>query len=254
MTQFDDVPPWPEQKPAPRDQRHDNQPPLEERLTMEFEEDLARDGISARVAQLLESAGKVPDAIEDAATAGKVGDLLKMTREVERRIEEAREKHNRPLLNAQRALRGKAEGVFAALNMKATEVRQRLNHYVAEEDRKRREEEQRRAAEARRIQEEQERQAREAEEAGRPAPEPAVEVRPVPVAKPVARGDLGAKVGGRTVWKHEVEVSIAKLPKEILESEDVKQAVDKVISAMIRAKVRTIKGVRIWSEQEASVR
>jgi hypothetical protein len=125
---------------------------------------------------------------------------------------------------------------------------------MAEEDRKRREEERRREAEARRIREDQERQAREAEEAGRPAPEPAVEVTPVRVEAPVARGDLGAKVGTVTVWKHEIEVPIAKLPKAILENATVREAVDKVIRASVRGGTREIKGVRIYSEQQAAVR
>lgn len=250
---FEEVPPWPD-KPQPRDQRLDNQPPLEDRILLDFEDDLHAAGVTARVNQLLESAEKAPDKIEDAATAGKVGDLVKMARAVEQRIEEAREKHNRPLINARSALKAKADGVFAGLGQKVVELRQRLNAYVAEEDRKRREEERRREAEARRIFEEQAARAKEAEEAGRPAPEPAVEVTTRPVAAPIVRGDLGAKVGGRTVWKHEIEVPIAKLPKTILESAGVREAVDKAIAAQIRVGTREIKGVRIWSEQEAAVR
>jgi hypothetical protein len=252
-SKFDNVPDWPE-RPAPRDQRHDNQPPLEERVLLEFEEDLEAAGITARVRQLVESAEKVPLTIDDATTAGKVGDLLKMTRAVEQRIEEAREKHNRPLINARSALKAKADGVFAELATLAGNIRNRLNSFMAEEDRKRREEERRREDEARRIREDQEARAREAEEAGRPAPEPAVEVRPTPVAAPVVRGDLGAKVGSRTVWRHEIEVPIAKLPKAILESAPVREAVDKVIAATIRAGTKEIRGVKIWPEQQAAVR
>jgi hypothetical protein len=81
-----------------------------------------------------------------------------------------------------------------------------------------------------------------------------VTVEPVKVAAPVARGDLGSRVGTRTVWRHEIEVPIAKLPKQILEAAPVREAVDKAIAAAIRAGNREIKGVRIWSEQEASVR
>jgi hypothetical protein len=76
----------------------------------------------------------------------------------------------------------------------------------------------------------------------------------VKVAEPVARGDLGSRVGTRTVWKHEIEVPIAKLPKAILENEKVRAAVDQVIGAMVRTGTREIKGVRIWSEQVADVR
>jgi hypothetical protein len=81
-----------------------------------------------------------------------------------------------------------------------------------------------------------------------------VHVEPVKVAEPVARGDLGSRVGTRTVWKHEIEVPIAKLPKAILENEKVRAAVDQVIGAMIRGGTREIKGVRVYSEQVADVR
>jgi hypothetical protein len=251
-TVFDNVPEWPETQA--RDPRYDNAPPLEERVMLEFVEELERDGITARVQELIESAGRVPEKIENDTIAGKVGDLCKLARDVEKRINDAREKHNRPLLNAQRSLKGKADGVFAPLANAIANVRARLNSYMAEQARKADEERRRAEEEARRIRQEQERQAREAEEAGRPAPEPLVTVEPVKVAEPVARGDLGARVGTRTVWKHEIEVPVAKLPKAILESAPVREAVDKVIAAQVRGGTREIKGVRIWSEQEAAVR
>lgn len=251
-TVFSDVQPWPETKT--RDTRFDNQPPLEDRIMLDFEEELERDGITARVQELLDSAGRVPAAIDDDRVAGKVGDLLKLTRDVEKRINDAREKHNRPLLNAQRSLKGKADGIFAPLLNATTIVRQRLNAYMSEQARKAEEARRAAEAEARRIREEQEARAATEVEAGRPAPEPIVEVAPVKVAEPVARGDLGARVGTRTVWRHEIEVPIAKLPKAILEAAPVREALDKVIAATIRAGTKEIKGVRIWSEQEAAVR
>lgn len=253
-TIFSDVPSWPAAKAEQsRDPRYDNQPPLEERIMLEFVEDLEREGVTARIQELIESAGRVPE-ITSEAIAGKVGDLCKLARDVEKRVSDAREKHNRPLLNSQRALKGRADGLLHPLLVSISEVRTRLNSFMAEQariaDEKRREAE----AEARRIREEQDRRAREAEEAGRPAPEPIVIVEPVRVAEPVARGDLGSRVGTRTVWKHEVTVPIAKLPKNILENEKVKAAIDQVIGAMVRSGTREIKGVRIYSEQVADVR
>lgn len=251
-TVFDNVPDWPEQKA--RDPRYDNEPPIEDRVMLEFVEELERDGITARVQELLDSAARVPEKIEDDTVAGKVGDLCKLARDVEKRINDAREKHNRPLLNAQRSLKGRADGVFAPLGNAIATVRQRLNSYMAEQSRKADEERRRRDEEARRIRDEQDRQARESAEKGQPAPEPTIEVQPVRVAEPVARGDLGARVGTRTVWRHEIEVPLARLPKGILENEKVRAAADQVISAMVRGGTREIKGVKIWSEQEAAVR
>lgn len=227
-----------------RDPRHDNNPPLEERVMLEFEEDLERQGIKARVAELLESAARVP-AITDDTIAGKVGDLCKLARDVEKRIADAREKHNRPLLNAQRALKGKADNIFGPLGEAINSVRQRLNVYVSDQARKRAEE-QRKAEEEARL-------AREA--AAEISPELAEQIEaPKVEARPIARGDLGASVGTRTVWRHAIEVPIKQLPKAVLESEPVREAIDKVIAAMIRAGNREIKGVKIWSEQEAAVR
>lgn len=252
---FQDVPDWPTAKEGEpiRDQRYDNQPPLEERVMLEFVEDLEREGVTARIQELCESAGRVPEINSD-AIAGRVGDLCKLARDVEKRVNDAREKHNRPLLNAQRSLKGKADGLLHPLLVAISDVRTRLNGFMAEQARIADEKRRKAEEEARRIREEQERQAREAAEKGKPAPEPIVHVEPVKVAEPVARGDLGSRVGTRTVWKHEIEVPLAKLPKAILESAPVREALDKVIGQTIRAGTREIKGVRIWSEQVADVR
>lgn len=241
-TVFENVPDWPEGKA--RDPRYDNQPPLEERVMLEFEEELERDGVKARVQELLESASRVPE-IADDTIAGKVGDLCKLARDVEKRISDAREKHNRPLLNAQRALKGRADRIYAPLADAIAQIRSRLNAYVADQARKR--------AEEQRKAEEEARKAREA--AAEISPELAEQIEtPKAEVRPIARGDLGASVGTRTVWHHEIEVPIAKLPKAVLENEKVRAAVDQVIGAMIRGGTKEIKGVRIWSEQEAAVR
>lgn len=243
-TVFNDVPDWPTAKASP-DQRYHNEPPLEERVMLEFEEELEREGVKTRIQELLESAARVPE-ITDDAIAGKVGDLCKLARDVQKRVDDAREKHNRPLLNAQRALKSKADRMFQPLGDAIQQIRSRLNAYVAEQSRLR--------AEQQRKAEEEARKAREA--AAQISPELAEQIEaPKPAAPaPIARGDLGASVGTRTVWRHEIEVPIAKLPKSILENEKVRAAVDQVIGQMVRTGTREIKGVRIWSEQEAAVR
>jgi hypothetical protein len=246
---FADVPDWP--SPSDRtfgQQRGSNQPPLEERLMMEFEEDLAKDGITARVAELLASAQRCPATIEDDATAGKVGDLCRLARDVEKRISDARERHNRPLLNAQRALKSKADGVFAELSRSIADVRARLNAYVQKKERE--------AAEERRRQEEEARKAREAMEAAGVDQEvvETVSVPAPPPRAPIARGDLGSRVGSTTVWCHEIE-SVRQLPDRLLKHAKVIEVLDKIIAAEIRAasgKIE-IKGVRIWSDQQARV-
>ena len=249
MPEFAGVPDWPEPNVRALD-RHDNQPPLEERILLDFQEDLDRPqsdtgkSISQRVAELLESAQKAP-AIDSDTVAGKVGDLCKMASDVSKRIEAEREKHNRPLLNAQRSLKAKADGIYAPLAAEIARLRTGLNAFMAEQARKADEERRAREAEARRQQ-----------EAARAAAQPDEPLPPIVAEKvdaPVARGDLGSRVGTRTVWKHEIE-SVRQVPDRLLKHPKVVEALSSVIGAEIRSGIREIKGVRIWSEREASVR
>lgn len=248
-TVFQDVPAWPGETIADgRDPRHDNQPPLQERILLDFDDHLAKLGIKARIETLLASAGKCPEKISDGVTAGKAGDLVKLAREVEKAIEAARETHNRPLLDAQRALKAKADGTFAPLAESINTVRSRLNAYMQEEARK--------AEEQRRLAAEEARRQQEAARAAAEPDEPLPPIVPEHVEKPVARGELGAKVGTVTVWHHEIE-SVRQLPDRLLKHPKVIDALNTVIAAEIRGmgeRKSDIKGVRIWSTQEARVR
>lgn len=253
MPEFEGVPEWPEQKlSSGRDARLDNEPPLEERILLQFQEDLdvAEEGqklsISERIAELMASCARVP-AIDNDKIAGSVGDLIQMASNVSKRIDIAREKHNRPLLNAQRALKGKADGVFADLATEIERVRGKLNAYM--QDKRRKEDEERRAAE------EAARKAAEAARAATPADEPApiVDIAPAPVEKAIARGSLGAKVSTQKKWHHEI-LSVRQLPDRILKHPKVVEAMSSVINAEIRSGTREIKGTRIWDTDEAVVR
>lgn len=253
---FDDVKPFPgeqsgQQLESGRDARLDNQPPLEERLVMDFVEELDKDGLTKRVQDITESAGRVP-AIDSQEIAGKVGDLINQARAVKKAVEDAREGHNRPLLNAQRALMGRAKSILGPLDEAINGVKRRLDAYVMEEDRKRREAQRIADEAAERARRAADEAAREAEEAGQPAPPPPVVEAPQ-IEKPVARGDQGARVGTKTVWRHRI-VSVRQLPDRILKNERVVEAIDKVLSAEIRAGTREIKGCEIWSDQVADVR
>lgn len=251
-TAFDELPAWPGQEAGP--DRHHNQPPLEERVAMDFEDQLRADGLTSRIAELVESAGRVP-AIDSQGIAGKVGDLIKQAGAAKKRVEEIRETHNRPLLNAQRTLKGRMDGLLAPLDQAIREVRSRLDAFIAEESRKRMEAQRLADEQARAAREAAEKAAREAAEAGQPVPPPPPPViTPAEIEKPIVRSDMGATVGTRTVWKHAIEVPIAKLPKAILENAKVVEAVNTVIAAMVRGGTHEIKGVKIWSETASSVR
>lgn len=225
-----------------RDPRYDNQPPLEQRIMLEFEEDLDREGVKSRIAELLANAAKAPPC-DSEAIAGKIGDFCRQASEIEKHVNAAREKHNRPLLNAQRALKGKADELVGPLLSAVARLRTDLNAFMAAEARKAREEQARRDREAM--------EARAA--AAEVAPQLAEQIQAAPVEKPIARGELGAKVGTRKVWHHEIE-SVRQLPDRLLKNPRVIEALDKVIAAEIRAGTKEIKGCRIWSEDEAVVR
>lgn len=251
-TVFDNVPDWPAQSAPPPD-RHHNRPPLEEQVTMDFEDQLREEGLLGRIEELTESAGRAPPC-DSQPVAAKIGDLLSLARTARKRVEELREQHNRPLLTAQRALKGRADGILSPMDQAMAALKRSLDAFMAEEARKAAEARRKAEEEARRLQEEAARAAAEAAERNEPAPPPPPVIEPARIAEPVVRGDLGARVGTRTVWKHEREVPITKLPKAILENEKVVAAVDQVIAAMIRGGTREIKGVRIYSEQVADVR
>lgn len=222
--------------------RYDNQPPLEDRVMLEFQEDIEREGIKARIEELVESCAKAPKC-DSQEIAGKIGDFLRQASEVEKRLNAAREKHNRPLLNAQRSLKGKADEIMAPLLRAAGDLRNGLNFFMAGEARRAREEEARR-----------QREAAEARAAAQTiSPEMAEQIHAPKIEKPVARGELGAKVGTRKVYKHKI-LSVRQLPDRILKNPRVIEALDKVIAAEIRAGTHELKGCEIWAEDEAVVR
>lgn len=243
--------------PAPlRDPRYDNDPPLHERILMDFAEDLDSAGVTARIAELVDGAARCPVKIDNEEQAGKVGDFCRLASAVTRKVDEIREKYNRPLIDARTNLKAKADGALAPLVTAMTELRGRLNTYVQEQEARRRAEQRAADEAARRLREEQERITREVEQetgvAVAPAPAPTF----APPPKAIVRGDLGSAVSARTVWKHERLVPIAKLPKSILENAQVVEAVDKVIAAMVRNGARnpSIKGVNIFETTAAQIR
>lgn len=247
-TAFTDVKPFPAN---PRAGMGDNRPPLDETVVADFLEGLrAERDLPARIAELTER-GNAAGECQDEETAGRYGDYIKMAREAAKAVDAERERHNRPILTAQRALVAKARSLTDPLECASGHVRKKLDAFMWEQRRK--------ADEARRVAEETARKAREAAEreaidAGQdPTSAPIVDVRPAEIAEPVARGDLGSRVGSTTAWLHEIE-SVRQLPDRILKHEKVVEALNKLIAAEVRGGAREIKGCRIWSEQRTAVR
>lgn len=266
-TPFPELKPFPGQAEAPVATIGHNKPPLDESVIADFEEGLRSiDGLVPRIEALI-ARGNVAEPCETEEMAGRYGDYLKMVRTIAGTggiIETEREKHNRPLLNAQRALKARADGLINKLNTAAGKVRRHLDAYMDEQRRKadqaRREAEEQAQAAREAAEAERQRQAEAREAAGEPAfeevgePIPTVEIAPAVVDEPVVRGDYGARVGSTTVWKHEI-ISVRQVPDRYLKHPKVVEALDKVIAAAIRTeKVREIKGVRIWDDQQTVVR
>jgi hypothetical protein len=249
-----------------------NMPPLDVLIVDLFDEALdAKDGLRARIAQILER-GADPKPCDSDDLAGRYGDFIKMVANVEAIVDGARTTIKAPYLEATRALDGKARGITDAVAAAKKNVKARLDAYVREQAEKV-------AAERRRIEAEQARLRAEAEfkaeqdrcrlqalENGRAAaeqraaavveaPEPIVYAAPAPIAPevPVFRGDLGSRVGVKTVWRHKI-ASVRKLPDALLKHPTVFEALDKVVAAQVRGGLRTITGVTIWDEQTSSVR
>lgn len=238
-----------------RDPRYDNQPPLGERIAMEFEEDLQKDGLIERVATLEAAAGRAPK-VDGPENAGKVGDFIKQAKALENALEAVREKHNRPLIDARTALKTRTDGLFSPIAQAVQTMRDDLNRWTREENA--RVERERREAEetAARLRREAEIAAAEKEaQTGISADHFIPEIAPRRVEAPVARGDYGARVGSVTRYEHTID-SVRQLPDRLLNHPKVLEALNKIIAAEIRSASGkcTIKGVTITPVTAAAVR
>lgn len=268
-----------------------NRPPIDEQVVIDLAEALAAEGLTARISDLIASAGRAPN-ITSPEIAGRYADLIKQMVAATKAVEAEREKLNRPLLNAQRALKGRADAVVAPLKDAETSARAKVAQYDREQAEIERRQREAAEAERRRLQaiaDEQARQerlrlqaiadeearqerlrlqaiedARAAAEA-REAAQVVVEAEIVEVAAPLVeisvpepersaiQGDMGAKVARVTTWKHEI-ISVRQLPDSILKHAKVIEALDKVIAAQVRGGTREMKGVRIFSETSTAIR
>lgn len=250
----------PAQAPGPvesgeRDARFDNQPPLGDRIMLEFEEDLRAEGLIERAAELAAAAGRAP-ACNDKTAAGKIGDFVKQCSVFEKSLEAVREKHNRPLIEARSSLKARSDAIYSPLAAAVERLREELNFFMRKEAERVRREQLAAEEEARRLRREAEERAKEKEEAtGIPAETFVPDIQPRHIEEPVARGDYGSRVGTRVVYKHEIE-SVRQLPDRLLKHPRVVETLDKLIAAEIKAASGKceIKGVRIWQEQAAVVR
>lgn len=243
---FNDVAPWPEQpKPAEAAMGH-NKPPVEDDVRAQFKEQLLdeRPDFMNRVEQIELAAQRVK--VKDDDTLGRAGDLVKMIRAAQRHVDDTHKAVKAPYLAAGRVCDAEKNTLIARLDEAKAITEQPMNAYVNEQARKRRE-----AEEARRkAEEERARLEAEAAAANAPAPEPTPAYEPEPVNDEPVRSDGGTTISTRTQWHAKIEdYTVAFIAVE--DDEKVRAAVQKAIESRVRAGVRKIEGVRIWSTEKA---
>lgn len=126
--QFPDVKPWPGEAPPPAGH---NQPPLEDKVTLEFEEALRLKGLDVRVREITEAADRAP-VVDNEEAAGQVGDLIAQAGEAAKAVEAEREVLNRPLLTAQRTMKAKADAIVAPMRVAIIPLKDALDAFMAD--------------------------------------------------------------------------------------------------------------------------
>ena len=118
--------------------RNHNNPPLDETIVLDFDLALREYDFDllARIEEL-ETKAREAGRCEDAETAGRYGDAVKSAVAAIKAIEAERELLNRPLLNAQRALMGRAKVYSERLSAAEKRIRILLDDFTAREKEKR---------------------------------------------------------------------------------------------------------------------
>ena len=124
---FPDAKQWPD---APAPMGH-NQPPLDMAVVHDFDEAISVKGLHHRIAEIAEAAKRAPD-ITDGESAGAVGDLVAEAKAATEAVKAEREVLNRPLLDAQRSLKSRADALLMPMDLPIGELRHKLDAYMAE--------------------------------------------------------------------------------------------------------------------------
>lgn len=281
--------PQPEDKPAvelnPRAVIGANEPPLEERIQMEFREalvsgkadfNLRMESAIAAVdrAVKLDGDGKVILVTEDEETLGKAGDLDNVLRACEGHISATHKTVKQPYLDGSRACDAEKNRLIDPITQARYRLKNAMNAYMAKREAERRaaqaraEAEQRAAQEAARRAEDEARQAEiaaaraaaqatseeEREAAAQAARDAAAKAEEVIAAAPLAatvtrsepvRSDAGATVSGRKVWQSEV-LDYDRAFQAVRTNPKVREAIDKAVAQLVKAGMTEIDGVRTW--------
>ena len=226
-----------------------------------------------RAAELVASTERMPEAVEDEATAGKVADLIKLLNACSKAGEDRRKTAKEPHLAAGRAV----DAFFK------TRIAEPLEKAIARAKKPLVDYERRKAAEERRRREAEEAAARERERLAREAAEKAAAAaeddagldaalqaeerarteaaaaREAQQAADVSnaelsrtRGEYGAVASLRTVWRGEI-ADRDKLDLETLRPHIATDALQKAVNAYVRAGGRTLRGASIFEDTQLGV-
>src|SRR4051812_27080295 len=110
MPEFDSLTPWPDEAPGP----HHNEPPLADRLAVEFDAAMRLNDLDGRARDIAASAARAED-IRTPEACGKVGDLFAMARALREKVGSEREALAAPLVQAGRALKARADTLLAPM-------------------------------------------------------------------------------------------------------------------------------------------
>lgn len=278
----------------PRAQIGGNEPPLEERIGMEFREALLseRPDFIARMdsaisavdrAIVLNDEGRPQLVTEDEETLGRAGDLEKILRACDGHVSETHKAVKQPYLDGGRAVDAEKNRLTGTITTARAKLRDGMNTFMAKREAERRAEAARIAAEQRAAQEKADRAAREAREAEEAAQraardatneeereaarlksveaqeraEEAIAAAPLAAAAPARAEPIRSDAGSTVSGKtlwNSEVEDFAKAFKAVKSNPKVQEAVAAAIAGLVRAGTREIPGVRIWSTVQAVAR
>ena len=125
MPEFENVKPWPDEGPDP----HHNEPPLPDRIVVEFDTAARLNGLDARAQDITLSAERA-GAIETPEAAGKAGDLISQARALREKVGTERDELNGPLVQAQRALKARADALLTPMETALEPLQAKLDAFM----------------------------------------------------------------------------------------------------------------------------
>lgn len=223
------------------------------------------DQIAERTATLIETANRwitERKEIADDDTAGKANDFLTQLRAEYKAAEDERKKEKQPHLDAGKAVDARYKPITERLTKATDAIKKMLTPYLQKKQREEEEARRREQEEARRRAEEERKRAEElakqgnaieaeiaAEEAAK-ATEEAEKIEQAP-ARASAKGEMGRAATLRTTYTGEI-ADFDKCLAHYKGHVAIRETLQKLINADVRAGTHTIPGVRVRQQRSAA--